>query len=188
VARNAAGTPGSDSPLGCATVNAQHNPIGAINTLTSSLGVVHLTGWAFKPQYDQTLKSLEWAFRLKGEDSAGESINYNTRLLGRHGVMEVLVLTSPENLTGSVADFKAKLPGFKFNAGQTYAEFRDGDKVAEYGLAALVTGGAAAVAAKKGFFAAIGVMLLKMWKLVLVGLAAIGAGFKKFFGRKEDQA
>jgi len=149
---------------------------------------VHLTGWAFKPQYDQTLKSLEWAFRLKGEDSAGESINYNTRLLGRHGVMEVLVLTSPENLTGSVADFKAKLPGFKFNAGQTYAEFRDGDKVAEYGLAALVTGGAAAVAAKKGFFAAIGVMLLKMWKLVLVGLAAIGAGFKKFFGRKEDQA
>lgn len=145
---------------------------------------VHVTGWAFKPQYDKSLKSLEWAFRLKGEDSEGESINYNTRLLGRRGVIEVLVLTSPEELTASVADFKTKLPGFAFNPGETYADFRQGDKVAEYGLAALVTGGAAAVAAKKGFFAAIGLFLLKMWKLVLVGVVGIGAGIRAWFRRK----
>ena len=146
---------------------------------------VHVTGWAFKPQYDQGLKSLEWAFRLKGEGSDGESINYNTRLLGRRGVIEVLVLTTPENLQAGVADFKTKLPGFTFNAGEKYAEFRDGDKVAEYGLAALVTGGAAAIAAKKGLFTVIGVFLLKMWKLVLVGFAAAGAGIKKLFGKKQ---
>ena len=145
---------------------------------------VHVTGWAFKPQYDNGLKSLEWAFRLKGEDSDGESINYNTRLLGRSGVMEVLVLTSPEQLQTAIADFKTRLPGFTFNPGQTYAEFRSGDRMAEYGLAALVTGGAAAVAAKKGVFAAIGLFLLKMWKLILVGLAAAGAAMRKFFGKK----
>jgi len=145
---------------------------------------VHVTGWAFKPQYDNGLKSLEWAFRLKGEDSDGESINYNTRLLGRSGVMEVLVLTSPEQLQAAIADFKTRLPGFTFNPGQTYAEFRSGDRMAEYGLAALVTGGAAAVAAKKGVFAAIGLFLLKMWKLILVGLAAAGAAMRKFFGKK----
>jgi uncharacterized membrane-anchored protein len=147
---------------------------------------VHVTGWAFKPQYDAGLKSLEWAFRLKGEGSDGESINYNTRLLGRTGVIEVLVLTSPEDLQASVADFKTKLPGFSFNPGEKYAEFRDGDRIAEYGLAALVTGGAAAVAAKKGFFGVIGLFLLKMWKLVMVGVLAIGAAVRRFFGGKKQ--
>ena len=146
---------------------------------------IHVTGWSFKPQYDSGIKSLEWAFRLKGEHSSGETINYNTRLLGRRGVMQVLLLTSPEELQASVTDFKSKLPGFAFTAGENYADFRAGDHVAEYGLAALVTGGAAAVAAKKGFFAAIGLFLLKMWKLVLVGVVAVGAGFRKVFGGKD---
>ena len=149
---------------------------------------IHITGWAFKPQYDTSLKSLEWAFRLRGEDSSADSINYSTRLLGRRGVMEVLVLTNEENLQAGVADFKSKLPGFKFNAGETYAEFRDGDHVAEYGLAALVTGGAVAVASKKGLFAALGIFLLKAWKLVLVGVVAVGAGVRKFFGGKDGNA
>ncbi|UHQ19037.1 DUF2167 domain-containing protein [Lysobacter sp. KIS68-7] len=146
---------------------------------------VHVTGWAFKPQYDKGLKSLEWAFRLKGEGQSGESINYNTRLLGRRGVIEVLVLTTEQDLQASVADFKTKLPGFAFNPGEKYAEFRDGDRIAEYGLAALVTGGAAAVAAKKGLFGVIGVFLLKMWKLALIGIAAVGAAVKKFFQKKQ---
>ena len=146
---------------------------------------IHVTGWSFKPQYDGGIKSLEWAFRLKGEHSSDETINYNTRLLGRRGVMQVVLITSPEQLPASVADFKAKLPGFAFNTGESYAEFRAGDHVAEYGLAALVTGGAAAVAAKKGLFAVIGLFLLKMWKLLLVGVFAVGAGFRKFFGGKD---
>ncbi len=145
---------------------------------------IHVTGWSFKPQYDARIKSLEWAFRLKGEQSQDETINYSTRLLGRKGVMQVLLLTSPEELQASVSDFKATLPGFAFNPGETYAEFRAGDHIAEYGLAALVTGGAAVVAAKKGLFAAIGVFLLKMWKLVLVGVVAFGTGIRKFFGGK----
>lgn len=149
---------------------------------------IHVTGWSFKPQYDGTIKSLEWAFRLKGEHSNGETINYNTRLLGRRGVMQVLLLTSPEQLQASVADFKSKLPGFAFTAGESYADFRAGDHVAEYGLAALVTGGAAAVAAKKGLFAVIGVFLLKMWKLLLVGVVAFGASIRKFFGGKDKKA
>ncbi|MFT4178676.1 MAG: DUF2167 domain-containing protein [Thermomonas sp.] len=149
---------------------------------------VHVTGWAFKPQYDSGIKSLEWAFRLKGEQSEGESINYNTRLLGRRGVMQVLLLTDQEHLQASVADFKSKLPGFSFNSGESYADFRDGDHVAEYGLAALVTGGAAAVAAKKGVFAAIGIFLLKMWKLLVVAVVGGFAAIRKLFGGKDKDA
>lgn len=146
---------------------------------------IHVTGWAFQPKYDPTIKSLEWAFRLRGENSTNDSINYNTRLLGRRGVMGVLLLTSPEELDGAVADFKTRLPGYSFNSGETYAEFRDGDNVAAYGLAALVTGGAAAVAAKKGFFAVIAAFLLKGWKLILIALAGGFAVFRKMFS-KED--
>lgn len=149
---------------------------------------VHVTGWAFKPQYDGGIKSLEWAFRLKGEHSEGESINYNTRLLGRRGVMQVLLVTGQDRLLSSVEDFKAQLPGFTFNDGDRYADFRAGDHVAEYGLAALVTGGAAAMAAKKGVFAAIGIFLLKMWKLLLVGLVGGFAAIRRFFGGKGSQS
>ncbi len=148
---------------------------------------IHVTGWAFQPQYDSGIKSLEWAFRLKGENSQGESINYNTRLLGRRGVMQVLLVTGPDKLQASVDDFKSKLPGFSFKGGDRYADFKSGDHVAEYGLAALVTGGAAAVAAKKGVFAAIGLFLLKIWKLLAVGVAAVVAGIRKFFGGKSAQ-
>ena len=148
---------------------------------------IHVNGWAFKPQYDDTLKSLEWAFRLRSDNSSEDTINYNTRLLGRRGVMEVLLVTENSAMQSSVADFKSTLPGFAFSPGERYADFKPGDHVAEYGLAALVTGGAAAVAAKKGWFAAIGLFLAKMWRLLAIGVIALWAGVRKFFGGKGKQ-
>ena len=59
------------------------------------------------------------------------------------------------------------------------AEFQPGDKVAKYGLAALVAGGAAAAVVKgKGLFKIIGIA-------ILAGLAAVGSFFKKIFGKKD---
>jgi uncharacterized membrane-anchored protein len=59
-----------------------------------------------------------------------------------------------------------------------------GDKVAEYGLAALVLGGAAAIATKKGLWAVIVGFLVKGWKLVAIAVAAVGASLRKLFGKK----
>jgi len=145
-----------------------------------------ILGWSFKPQYDQQINALEWAILAQMDRDGGQLINYNTRLLGRRGVMEVVVATDPQTLEASIANFKALVPGYEFGAGDRYAEFREGDRVAEYGLAALITGGAAAVAAKKGWLAAIGVFLVKMWKVLLIGLVAVGASFRKFFKRDRD--
>src|SRR3546814_17594306 len=113
-------------------------------------------------------------------------INYNTRLLGRRGVMEVVLVADPQTLDASIASFKELVPGYEFGAGEKYAEFREGDHVAEYGLAALITGGAAAVAAQKGWLAATGIFLVKMWKLLLIGLLQVGASFRKFFMRSTE--
>lgn len=146
---------------------------------------LHITGWGLKPQYDPQIKSLAWAIRASSSQNNEEVVNYNTRLLGRLGVMDVVVITEADKLTGAVADFKSKLPGFSFVPGETYAEYRSGDRVAEYGLAALITGGAAAVAAKKGLFTVIGGFLAAAWKFVVAGFVALGAWLKSLFKRKQ---
>ncbi|AWV08094.1 hypothetical protein C9I47_2416 [Lysobacter maris] len=147
---------------------------------------IHVTGWTFKPQYDKELNALAWAIEAEAGDSGRKIVNFNTRLLGRKGVMEVTLVASPEDLQPAIGQFKALMPGYAFNDGERYADYREGDHIAEYGLAALITGGAAAVATKKGFFAAIGVFLAKAWKLILIGLVAVGAGIRKLFGGKQE--
>jgi uncharacterized membrane-anchored protein len=145
-----------------------------------------IEGWSFKPQYDKSTHNLEWAVLASTSGSADKIVNYNTRLLGRHGVTEVILVADQAGLNQAIGQFKQLVPGYSFNDGEKYSEFKPGDHVAEFGLAALITGGAAAVATKKGFFAAIGIFLLKAWKLVLVGLAAAGGAIAKLFGRKKD--
>lgn len=134
---------------------------------------LHTDGWAVPPHYDPVTKRLEWGVRLRGEDGH-PLVNYTIRLLGRRGVMHAILVSSPDRLEQDVAAFKTTLAGYTFGAGERYAEFRAGDRVAEYGLAALVLGGAAAVATKSGFFKAFG-------KLIVVGVAGLGAAIAALF-------
>jgi uncharacterized membrane-anchored protein len=80
------------------------------------------------------------------------------------------------------------MKGFQFTAGEDYSSFRAGDKVAEYGLIALVAGGAGAVAAKTGLLSAVVVFFKKGAKLIVVGVAALAAFLKKLFSGKKDDA
>lgn len=151
-------------------------------------GTLELLGWASQPRYDTQLNALAWAVLLESQDTQSQVVNYNTRLLGRRGVMEVTLVADPDQLQPSIGDFKSLVPGYDFASGEKYSEFRPGDHVAEIGLAALITGGAAAVASKKSWLAAIGIALAKFWKLILIGIAGFGVALKKFFGRKDDDA
>ena len=69
-----------------------------------------------------------------------------------------------------------------YDVGSKHAEFKSGDRIAEYGLGALVLGGAAAAAAKAGLFTSLGKFL---WVIIGGALMAAWALLKKFFGRKE---
>jgi uncharacterized membrane-anchored protein len=74
----------------------------------------------------------------------------------------------------------------EFNEGYRYAEFNeDTDKMAEYGLGALIAGG---VAAKLGLFAKIGAFLLAFKKLIFIGLIGVGGLLAKLLGRKKDES
>ena len=137
---------------------------------------LHVEGWYQPPRYNEQTNNLEWATRLFSEGE--ETINWNTRLLGRGGVMSVTLVVDPESLEIIKPQFIRCLNGYSFKDGQKYSEYREGDKLAKYGLSALVVGGATAVAAKTG-------LLKHLWKLIVLGFAAVASFFKKLFGKSE---
>ncbi|MGH8764456.1 MAG: DUF2167 domain-containing protein [Burkholderiales bacterium] len=140
---------------------------------------VYTDGWHVPPHYDAATKRLEWGVRLRGE-RGGTSVNYTSRLLGRTGVMSSVLVCSTRTLDADMKAFNGALAGYDFVSGEKYAEYKSGDKIAEYGLAALVLGGAAAAAAKAGWLKFLG----KFW-IVIAGALAAGWGLIKKLFRKD---
>lgn len=114
---------------------------------------LELVSWARPPAYNETTRSLEWGtlIRSKGVPDS-DVVNFNTRRLGRSGVMSVLLVTDPKKLDIDVAMMNGSMARFAFVSGKDYASFKQGDHTAEIGLGALVVGGGVALAAKVGFF------------------------------------
>jgi len=139
-----------------------------------------LEDWYVTPHYDVQTKRLEWGTKLR-QLSGEVTVNYSIRLLGRTGVMSAVLVSNPTSLDKDIRSFKTALAGFNFNSGQKYLEYRTGDKVAEYGLAALIVGGAAAAAAKSGAFKFLGKFI---GVGVFGGLAAAWAAIRSFASRK----
>jgi uncharacterized membrane-anchored protein len=145
---------------------------------------LHVVGWSEEPRYDNVSNNLVWAILGQNEDGE-QSVNYNVRLLGRQGYMSATLVTDPSTLAADKIEVEQLLTGYQFIEGKRYAEFREGDKLAGYGLTALIAGGAGAAAVKLGLFK----VLAKAWKLVVVGFLAVIAFLKKLvsglFGRPE---
>ena len=136
-----------------------------------------IVGWKFPPRYDAQSKRLEWAIDAQSEGVP--VVNYNTRILGRHGVTSATVVADPQVLDEAVSDFKTVVQNFSYVNGERYDEYKQGDKVAEYGLAALVAGGAAAVAVKSG-------AAKWLWKVLVAVGVAVAAGVKGLLGRRKS--
>ena len=146
---------------------------------------MEVVGWQTPPYYDAATHHLEWAIRGRDQKTGEEVVNFNTRILGRGGVMSVVLVSSPDALAASISELKNGLQGFDYLAGQKYAEYRPGDKVAKYGLAALITGGAAAVAVKTGLWKVVVGALVAGWKFVVAAVVALLAGIRNLFRRKQ---
>ncbi|MDB5873776.1 MAG: rane protein [Ramlibacter sp.] len=145
-----------------------------------------LDGWQLPPQYDAENKRLEWATLLH-TDGGEKVVNYSTKLLARRGYTSAILVSDPTSFTGDVAEFKAALKAVQYVPGESYTEFKEGDKVAAYGLGALILGGAAAVATKKGLWAVLAGLFGAFWKVIVgVGVAAL-AGIGSLFKRKSKE-
>jgi uncharacterized membrane-anchored protein len=145
-------------------------------------GTLHVVDWATPPAYNTTTKRLEWATILDSDD--GRAVNFSTKILGRRGFTSLVMVTDPGNLGKAESDLDGVLTGFAYNPGDTYAQWRSGDKVAEYGLAALIVGGVAAVAAKKGLFSALAGFLAVAWKFIAAAVVGAIAWLRSFFSRR----
>jgi len=146
---------------------------------------LEIVGWVQKPSYDAAAHRLVWsmAARTPGETEAEQSINYNTYALGREGYVTLNLLTARATVERDKPAAHTLLAALKFNDGKRYEDFNEStDKVAEYGLAALVAG----VAAKKlGLIAIVLAFVAKFAKVfLLVGAGAVAVFVKFFKGRK----
>jgi len=149
---------------------------------------LHVVGWNIQPAYNNSTKRLEWATLLRSDRA--ESSNFFTKILGRRGVTTVVLASRPDDTQAAVGDLDRVLTTYRFNTGETYAEWRPGDKVAEYGLTGLILGGAVAAAVKtgllKGFWKVLVAGAAAFWKVIAVGAAAAFASLKSLFKRKQS--
>jgi uncharacterized membrane-anchored protein len=144
----------------------------------------HVTGWERPPFYDERTHDLVWATLGESDDpKEGQSVNYSTRILGRNGTMNVDLVLEPADLDAVLPLSNQLMSGFGFTPGSRYADFVKGDKVASYGLTALIAGGAAAAAIKTGLFAKLIAAMVAFWKFMVVGFAAAASAVKKFFAK-----
>jgi len=142
-----------------------------------------LIGWAEQPHYDKASHKLYWAKELQSEGEAHHGLNYNIRVLGREGVLVLNAVASLDQLDRIKTEMQQVTSFTNFTDGNRYADFNGStDKVAEYGIAALVAGG---MAAKLGFFGKLFALLLAFKKLILIGVAAVGSAVWKFFKREK---
>ena len=156
---------------------------------------IHAEAWFEDPKYDRAHHQLVWALLVT---SNGEkTVNFSTRVLGRHGFASVNLLTDPDKLARFRDDGLTLVSATTFQKGDRYEDFdKSKDRVAEYGLAGLILGGVglgiAAKAAKVGILAALWKPLLAIFlaakKAVIALFIGAGALVKRLLGRKKRAA
>lgn len=146
---------------------------------------IHLVGWAAPPHYDADTHKLYWAKEASFEGAPENTLNYDIRILGRRGYLVLTAIAGMHQLPEIEKQTPQILSMVDFNQGNRYADFDPKiDKVATYGIAALVAGG---IAAKLGLFKLILVFLVAAKKFIIIALAAVAAWFRKIFkGRSNN--
>jgi uncharacterized membrane-anchored protein len=146
---------------------------------------MEVVGWAEPPRYDAASHRLVWSASTRDKGTTGTDglgVNYNTYALGREGYISLNLVTALAALPKHKAEAQRLLGALEYQPGRKYTDFNAStDKVAAYGLAALVAG----VAAKKlGLLALLVAFVLKFAKVIALGVGAVGWGVAKRFKRQ----
>lgn len=140
---------------------------------------IELVGWAAPPYYDKTEHKLHWAKEIKFGKESANTLNYNIRVLGRKGFLELNFIAGMDQKNAIDGELNSVLAMASFNPGYRYSEFNPSlDKLAAYGIGGLVAG---KVLAKTGLLVAGLLLLKKFWIILVVGG---GAFLRKLFKGK----
>jgi uncharacterized membrane-anchored protein len=158
----------------------------AANAKRKEVGIspIHVEKWLERPHLNRATNTVRWAFELT-EDGSEPLVNSVALVLGRDG-FEKLVWAGPKSALNDGL-LNIALESFSFPVGGRYADYKDGDKVAEYGIAGLVASVLGAkFAAKVGLFAALAVLLKKFGVFIVIGAGAVVVWLWRVIGRKKQ--
>ena len=144
-----------------------------------------VTRWVEPPAYDATVHRLVWSAEavVKERPDPDPTINYNTYVLGREGYFSANLITSASTVADDRRTAAPLLSAVSFSDGKRYQDFDSStDKIAAYGLTALIGG----VAAKKlGLIAVITAFVVKFSKVIILGAIGFAAAVRTFFAKRK---
>jgi uncharacterized membrane-anchored protein len=171
-----------------ALLNAIRDGTARDNERRQKLGVAQLevVGWIEKPHYDDKTRRLIWSLAVRQKESAPQadnSVNYRMAVLGRQGYISMTMVTGESAIAGEKSTANALLSDVQFDTGKRYSDFNPStDRVAEFGLAALIGG----LAIKKlGLFAVLAAFFAKAAKFIVVIFVGALAWFRRLFRRRK---
>lgn len=144
---------------------------------------MHVTGWLEPPHYDAATKTVTYALELG--DDGGSWANAVALRLGRAGYTEftwVGPIEQFKSASGRPELLNQALGSHSFEEGYRYADFKEGDKVAAYGVAGLVAT-ALGIKFSKGIIAAAIAFVLASKKVIIPLVLVVGVVIVKF-GRR----
>jgi uncharacterized membrane-anchored protein len=159
------------------------------NRKSAGIDELYVDKWLRKPTYDAENHTVYWAMQIS-ESSGGKIVNSTAIKLGRHGYERLLLIINQNDYAASGQILAEGLKSFSFPEGGRYEDHAPGDKVAGYGVAALVGALVGAKALKiaaaggliaffKPMIAFLAVLAGKAWALLLLPFIWVKSLFKK---------
>jgi uncharacterized membrane-anchored protein len=148
---------------------------------------VHVKGWLQQPTLDRDGNTVRWA--IAADDGGTPIVNAVALRLGRRGFEKLTWVGDANAHVAQGGELDLMLGSHTFDPGFRYADYVSGDKVAAYGVGALVATMVGAKLAKIGLFAGLLVLLKKFGVFAVVALGGVLAKFRRaLFGRKQPTA
>jgi len=142
---------------------------------------LEVIGWRERPTLDRTTETVRWAIEARSGDD--KIINATVLTFGRYGYEKLTWVGGAEqDYGGFLTEMRS---ASSFDPGARYVDFKDGDKVAAYTIAALVaTVIGAKAAVKAGLLVALAVLLKKLWLIAIAAVMGAATYLRKSFARR----
>ncbi|HEY0797703.1 MAG TPA: DUF2167 domain-containing protein [Candidatus Baltobacteraceae bacterium] len=145
---------------------------------------VHVVGWIEEPVLDPVTKTVRWIVRFRGDGQAQTFSNAIALHLGRRGYERFTLASDDQNPRTLTASLNGLSGDYQFTRGFRFQDYVAGDKLAGYGIAALVGTVAGAAIAKTIGWGVVLLMIKKFFVLIVAGGAAGFRWLRGFFKRR----
>lgn len=147
---------------------------------------LHVVGWLQEPYLDRDSSTVFWILEAKRQEGDVEELIINSVALKlcRNGYERIVWASDKESFISYGGVLDKVLKGYSFDPGYCYQDYTPGDKVAEYGIAALVAATVGGNILKSSGL----LLILKKWAaIILAGSAALFYKLKKIIRRNNNE-